>query len=188
MEERKSSPSLTPPPEYIPQPDHFYTSSGEPRSNPLRNLRPDDDPMATRGIPVFKPSWFEFYDFEKYMEAIQPWGMKSGIVKVIPPNEWSVSIPTRHNICVVIPLLTISYLLPSCHLPNAPSSWADTPDLRCTPHCIGGIPFQTLSQCSRVFAFGIPSNKTWLASRDSSDNRISKSDESIVSGNGSNWE
>jgi hypothetical protein len=90
MDERKSSPSLTPPPEYIPQPDHFYTSGGEPRSNPLRNLRPDDDPMATRGIPVFKPSWYEFCNFEKYMEAIQPWGMKSGIVKVIPPKEWSV--------------------------------------------------------------------------------------------------
>ena len=58
--------------------------------NLLRNLRPDDDPMATRGIPVFKPSWYEFCDFEKYMEAIQPWGMRSGIVKIQPPKEWSV--------------------------------------------------------------------------------------------------
>jgi len=58
--------------------------------NLLRNLRPDDDPMATRGIPVFKPSWYEFCDFEKYMEAIQPWGMRSGIVKIQPPKEWLV--------------------------------------------------------------------------------------------------
>lgn len=58
--------------------------------NVFRNLKPEDDPMATRGIPVFKPSWYEFCDFEKYMEAIQPWGMRSGIVKVVPPKEWSV--------------------------------------------------------------------------------------------------
>jgi len=90
MDERRSSPSLTPPPEYVPQPDHFYTSGGEPKLNPLRNLRPEDDPMATRGIPVFKPNWYEFCDFERYMEAIQPWGMRSGIVKVVPPKEWSV--------------------------------------------------------------------------------------------------
>lgn len=94
MEEPRGSPSLTPPPEYIPQPDHFYSSSGvDAGLNVTRNLRPEDDPMATRGIPVFKPSWYEFCDFEKYMEAILPWGMRSGIVKVIPPKEWKHSLP-----------------------------------------------------------------------------------------------
>ncbi|KAL1742523.1 JmjC domain, hydroxylase-domain-containing protein [Schizophyllum fasciatum] len=32
----------------------------------------------------------EFQDFERYMERIECWGMRSGIVKVIPPREWCV--------------------------------------------------------------------------------------------------
>jgi len=39
-------------------------------------------------IPVFKPNMEQFADFKKYMEKIDKYGMKSGIVKVIPPQEW----------------------------------------------------------------------------------------------------
>jgi hypothetical protein len=35
----------------------------------------------------------EFSDFEGYMERIAPWGHRSGIVKVIPPKEWTESLP-----------------------------------------------------------------------------------------------
>src|SRR5258708_1733401 len=82
------SDSLTPPPEYIPQPDHFW---GSQEWNVTRNLHPRDDPNAVRGIPVFKPTYHEFKDFEKYTKSIEPWGMVSGIVKVIPPKEWQVA-------------------------------------------------------------------------------------------------
>lgn len=30
----------------------------------------------------------EFQDFEGYMNKIERWGLRSGIVKVIPPKEW----------------------------------------------------------------------------------------------------
>jgi hypothetical protein len=30
----------------------------------------------------------EFKDFEGYMNKVERWGSKSGIVKVIPPKEW----------------------------------------------------------------------------------------------------
>ena len=30
----------------------------------------------------------QFQDFEGYMEKINCWGQRSGIVKVIPPKEW----------------------------------------------------------------------------------------------------
>ncbi|KAL3233498.1 Transcriptional activator/repressor GIS1 [Nakaseomyces bracarensis] len=40
------------------------------------------------GVPVFRPSWEEFKDFMGFMERIRPYGMESGIVKVIPPKEW----------------------------------------------------------------------------------------------------
>ncbi|CAE6368541.1 unnamed protein product [Rhizoctonia solani] len=51
-------------------------------------LDPAEDPRASRGIPVFRPTLHDFSDFERYMESIEPWGRRSGIVKVIPPKEW----------------------------------------------------------------------------------------------------
>lgn len=83
------------------QPDHFYNASSDgesplhpptPSTSGRTWLSPDDDPFATRGIPVFKPTVEEFADFEKYMESVECWGMRSGIVKVVPPKEWCVHL------------------------------------------------------------------------------------------------
>ena len=41
-------------------------------------------------IPVFKPTMDQFRSFKKFVDKIDKYGMKSGIVKVIPPKEWSV--------------------------------------------------------------------------------------------------
>ncbi|KAH8104448.1 hypothetical protein DFH11DRAFT_122040 [Phellopilus nigrolimitatus] len=46
-------------------------------------------PLATKGFPVFKPSMAKVSDFEGYMTRIECRGMHSGIVKIIPPKEWS---------------------------------------------------------------------------------------------------
>jgi hypothetical protein len=43
-------------------------------------------------IPVFKPTMEQFRDFKKFCERINKYGMKSGIVKVIPPKEWYVHL------------------------------------------------------------------------------------------------
>ncbi|AMD22203.1 HGL137Cp [Eremothecium sinecaudum] len=40
------------------------------------------------GVPVFIPDYNEFRDFYKYMILIDEYGMKSGIVKIVPPKEW----------------------------------------------------------------------------------------------------
>lgn len=99
------TPSLTPSrsstPEPPPQPDHFYGSSNvnfppSPHSDGRTWLSPQDDPLAHRGIPVFRPSIEEFKDFEQYITKIECWGMRSGIVKVIPPKEWSVLYPSMY--------------------------------------------------------------------------------------------
>ncbi|KZT67536.1 JmjC-domain-containing protein [Daedalea quercina L-15889] len=98
------TPSLTPAssrdstPEPPVQPDHFYGSDNvhlppSPHSDGRPWLSPEDDPWAQRGIPVFKPTLEEFRDFEAYLNRIECWGMKSGIVKVIPPKEWTDSLP-----------------------------------------------------------------------------------------------
>ena len=39
-------------------------------------------------IPVFKPTMDQFRSFKKFVEKIDKYGMKSGIVKVVPPAEW----------------------------------------------------------------------------------------------------
>ncbi|WWC59996.1 uncharacterized protein I303_102559 [Kwoniella dejecticola CBS 10117] len=84
------------------QPDHFYPTTNHPnqaafaRSIPKNAdgfLSPEDDPQALRGIPVFKPTMEEFQDFEGYATATTAWGQYSGIVKIIPPEEWKSSLP-----------------------------------------------------------------------------------------------
>lgn len=44
-------------------------------------------------IPVFKPTMDQFRDFQAFIQKIDKYGMKSGIVKVIPPQEWRDSLP-----------------------------------------------------------------------------------------------
>ncbi|KAI9673334.1 MAG: hypothetical protein M1829_004100 [Trizodia sp. TS-e1964] len=44
-------------------------------------------------IPVFKPTMDQFRSFKKFMEKIDKYGMRSGIVKVIPPKEWRDALP-----------------------------------------------------------------------------------------------
>ncbi|KDQ19956.1 hypothetical protein BOTBODRAFT_125491 [Botryobasidium botryosum FD-172 SS1] len=93
-----SSFSRSPTPDYYPvQPDHFYPN-GQP-SQTLNDgkfafLSPDQDPLCLRGIPVFRPTMEEFQDFESYVERVDVWGRKSGIVKIIPPKEWTDSLPS----------------------------------------------------------------------------------------------
>ncbi|KUI58908.1 DNA damage-responsive transcriptional repressor RPH1 [Cytospora mali] len=44
-------------------------------------------------VPVFKPTMLQFKDFKKFMGAVDSYGMKSGIIKIIPPQEWRESLP-----------------------------------------------------------------------------------------------
>jgi hypothetical protein len=44
-------------------------------------------------IPVFKPTMRQFRDFQKFISKIDKYGMRSGIVKVVPPKEWRESLP-----------------------------------------------------------------------------------------------
>ncbi|TVY19910.1 DNA damage-responsive transcriptional repressor RPH1 [Lachnellula arida] len=45
------------------------------------------------GVPVFLPSMEQFKDFTRFMTKITKYGMRSGIVKVIPPPEWKAAQP-----------------------------------------------------------------------------------------------
>lgn len=39
----------------------------------------------------------QFRSFKKFIEKVDKYGMKSGIIKVIPPKEWSVEKSTDNN-------------------------------------------------------------------------------------------
>ncbi|KAH6656694.1 hypothetical protein BKA67DRAFT_655011 [Truncatella angustata] len=49
-------------------------------------------------VPVFKPDMHQFKDFKKFMEKVDPYGMKSGIVKIIPPADWKEKLPDYHDL------------------------------------------------------------------------------------------
>ncbi|KAI8634498.1 hypothetical protein F5Y19DRAFT_413682 [Xylariaceae sp. FL1651] len=49
-------------------------------------------------VPVFKPDMHQFKDFKKFMEKIDCYGMKSGIVKIIPPQEWKDKLPALDDL------------------------------------------------------------------------------------------
>ncbi|KAK6341010.1 hypothetical protein TWF696_009322 [Orbilia brochopaga] len=44
-------------------------------------------------VPVFKPTMDQFRSFKKFVAKIDHYGMKSGIIKIIPPKEWRDSLP-----------------------------------------------------------------------------------------------
>ncbi|KAL1840541.1 hypothetical protein VTJ49DRAFT_362 [Mycothermus thermophilus] len=44
-------------------------------------------------VPVFKPTMKQFRDFKRFMEKVDKYGMKSGIIKIIAPEEWKASLP-----------------------------------------------------------------------------------------------
>lgn len=60
---------------------------------PGQFLSPENDKLATRGIPIFRPTIEEFTDFESYVTRTVPWGQYSGIVKIIPPTDWTNTLP-----------------------------------------------------------------------------------------------
>ncbi|KAF2734002.1 hypothetical protein EJ04DRAFT_437937 [Polyplosphaeria fusca] len=88
-------PALTPPT------SEDMNKRGERLSSELSELESDDDGEDIEPdhyfeggkIPVFKPTMDQFRNFKKFVDKIDRHGMKSGIVKIIPPKEWRESLP-----------------------------------------------------------------------------------------------
>ncbi|KAF9437371.1 hypothetical protein BGZ76_001039 [Entomortierella beljakovae] len=56
------------------KPDHYYDN-------------------VESGIPVFRPTMDQFKDFSTFVESIVSYGREAGLVKIIPPKEWTASLP-----------------------------------------------------------------------------------------------
>lgn len=59
------------------------------QADPTLNIEPS---YYSGGVPVFEPTMAQFANFYAYNKAINKYGMQSGIVKVIPPVEWTQSL------------------------------------------------------------------------------------------------
>ncbi|PHH59287.1 hypothetical protein CDD81_3411 [Ophiocordyceps australis] len=44
-------------------------------------------------VPVFCPTLDQFKDFQRFMTKVDSYGMKSGIIKIIPPRQWKDAQP-----------------------------------------------------------------------------------------------
>ncbi|KAG6314381.1 hypothetical protein E4U44_001875 [Claviceps purpurea] len=44
-------------------------------------------------VPIFRPTWNQFKDFKRFMQKVDSYGMKSGVIKIIPPSEWKATQP-----------------------------------------------------------------------------------------------
>ncbi|KAF9360264.1 Lysine-specific demethylase 4B [Mortierella sp. NVP85] len=61
---------------------------------PLIDIKPDHyyDNVES-GIPVFRPTMDQFKDFSTFVESIVSYGREAGLVKIIPPKEWTTALP-----------------------------------------------------------------------------------------------
>lgn len=80
----------------------FSKSTGLPRPRPNYYYDAEYDPGTAgtkkrgrrggfKGVPVFEPTMKDFEEnggFYGYVKRIEKYGLRSGIVKVIPPKEW----------------------------------------------------------------------------------------------------
>ncbi|KAK4150297.1 hypothetical protein C8A00DRAFT_18144 [Chaetomidium leptoderma] len=76
----------------------------EPKDAPEPEPEPDPEPPVedigevlpdhwSGTVPVFKPTMKQFQDFKQFMGKVDKYGMKSGIIKIIAPQEWKDSLP-----------------------------------------------------------------------------------------------
>ncbi|CAK7269925.1 hypothetical protein SEPCBS119000_003823 [Sporothrix epigloea] len=72
-------------------PDETATASSANAEDPedIGEIEPDH---YSGMVPVFRPTMHQFRDFKKFMGKIDKYGMKSGIAKIIPPQEWKDSL------------------------------------------------------------------------------------------------
>ncbi|KAK2591092.1 hypothetical protein QQS21_011226 [Conoideocrella luteorostrata] len=79
------APAPSPAPEPVPAPAELAEEEED-----IGEVLPDEWSGA---VPIFRPTSHQFRDFKKFMKKVDPYGMKSGIIKIIPPKEWKDAQP-----------------------------------------------------------------------------------------------
>ncbi|KAF5027776.1 hypothetical protein F66182_107 [Fusarium sp. NRRL 66182] len=96
LSDLEDEPILSDAPQPLPSSDKHVSdgskneTSKDDTSDDIGEVLPDHWSGA---VPIFKPTMHQFKDFKRFMEAVDSYGMKSGIIKIIPPQEWKDSLP-----------------------------------------------------------------------------------------------
>ncbi|KAF4988896.1 hypothetical protein FGRMN_9477 [Fusarium graminum] len=91
LSDLEDEPILSDPPQPIPSGDNGASDENQEKtSDDIGEVLPDHWSGA---VPIFRPTMHQFKDFKRFMEAVDSYGMKSGIIKIIPPQEWKESLP-----------------------------------------------------------------------------------------------
>lgn len=73
-----------------PRPSYYYDADYDP-AHGGEDGKKKGRRGGLKGVPVFEPTLAEFEQeggFYGYVRRIEKYGMRAGIVKVIPPKEW----------------------------------------------------------------------------------------------------
>ncbi|KAL8278069.1 hypothetical protein RQP46_009529 [Phenoliferia psychrophenolica] len=77
-----------------PTPSYYYDAEYDPANVGAKKRRRRG---GMKGIPVFEPTMEEFEGeggFYGYVKRIEKYGMRSGVVKVVPPKAWTDALPS----------------------------------------------------------------------------------------------
>ena len=77
-----------------PSVDDLTSTPGSSRSMSASSDKKASSISSPPGIPVFHPTMAQFKDFYEFCQAIDSWGMQTGIVKIVPPREWVEALPS----------------------------------------------------------------------------------------------
>ncbi|EAQ86808.1 hypothetical protein CHGG_08061 [Chaetomium globosum CBS 148.51] len=80
-------------PQDTPQEPPKVEPESEPQPPPVEDIGEVLPDHWSGTVPVFKPTMKQFKDFKLFMEKVDKYGMKSGIIKIIAPEEWKKSLP-----------------------------------------------------------------------------------------------
>ncbi|WFD20067.1 hypothetical protein MCAP1_002311 [Malassezia caprae] len=98
-----------------------------------------EGPVRLDGVPVFEPTMEQFADFYAFCQAIDAWGMQSGIVKIVPPKEWVEALPSLRPEDDAPPThaslahVRIKHAITQHFLPAGPGKWTQTNVTRSKP-------------------------------------------------------
>lgn len=98
-----------------------------------------EGPVRLDGVPVFEPTMEQFADFYAFCQAIDAWGMQSGIVKIVPPKEWVEALPSLRPEDDAPPThaslahVRIKHAITQHFLPAGPGKWTQTNVTRAKP-------------------------------------------------------
>lgn len=84
------------------KPDHYWEGGKVPVFKPVRSDKIARVYSERELTPLPRKTMEQFRDFKYFVQKIDPYGMKSGIVKVIPPKEWYAAFPAISYDCDVV--------------------------------------------------------------------------------------